>query len=209
MSTSEFGYIPESPEQSFGNNKGIFTPTDIYDLTRADKYTNYGQLELIETQTASTSSSLDFTDLGSYNVHFMTLNNFQADTTSTASVLGRLSNNGGSSYISTSNYQRAWFRIRTDGTTSDINGTNKTSFDSFFAIDSDYRSSQGYIYFYNLLDSSKYSFVTFHSWNSVTDWTYWGSFVLPVAETHNALRIFPSVNNFLTGTASLYGIRYS
>ena len=49
---SEYGYIPEAPEQSFGNNKGIFTPKDIYDLTRADKYTNYGQLELIETQTA-------------------------------------------------------------------------------------------------------------------------------------------------------------
>ena len=41
--SNEFGYIPESPEQSFGNNKGIFTPTDIYDLTRADKYTQYGQ----------------------------------------------------------------------------------------------------------------------------------------------------------------------
>ena len=68
---SEYGYIPEAPEQSFGNNKGIFNPKDIYDLTRADKYTNYGQLELIETQTASTSSALDFTNLGNYNVHFM------------------------------------------------------------------------------------------------------------------------------------------
>jgi hypothetical protein len=37
---SEYGYIPESPEQSFGNNKGIFTPKDIYDLTRADKFTS-------------------------------------------------------------------------------------------------------------------------------------------------------------------------
>jgi len=167
-----------------------------------------GKLELIETQTASTSSSLDFTDLGSYNVHFMTLNNFQADTAAQAGVDGRLSNNGGSSYISTSNYERAWFRINTAGTTTEVNGT-RTSFDSFFAIDSDYRSSQGYIYFYNLLDSSKYSFVTFHSWNSVTDWTYFGSFVLSVAETHNAIRIFPDVNNFLTGTASLYGIAES
>ena len=28
---SEYGYIPESPAQSFGNNTGIFTPNDIYD----------------------------------------------------------------------------------------------------------------------------------------------------------------------------------
>ena len=41
--SNEFGYIPESPAQSFGNNKGIFTPTDIYDLTRADTtFQNFG-----------------------------------------------------------------------------------------------------------------------------------------------------------------------
>jgi len=74
---SEYGYIPEAPEQSFGNNKGIFNPKDIYDLTRADKYTNYGQLELIETQTASSVSSINFTDIKEdiYNVHFLTFNN--------------------------------------------------------------------------------------------------------------------------------------
>jgi hypothetical protein len=69
--SNEFGYLPESPEQSFGNNKGIFTPKDIYDLTRADKYTNYGQLELIQTQTAS-SAVVDFTNLGDFDVHFVT-----------------------------------------------------------------------------------------------------------------------------------------
>jgi len=37
---NEYGYIPEAPEQSFGNNKGIFKPKDIYDLTRADKFTS-------------------------------------------------------------------------------------------------------------------------------------------------------------------------
>jgi len=168
-----------------------------------------GKLELIETQTASTSSSLDFTDLGSYNVHFMTFNNFQADTSTAAEGNIRLSNNGGSSFISTSNYQSAWFRINTGGVTGEIRSTNATSFDSFFVIDNDFKASGGYAYFYNLLDSSKYSFVTFHSWNSRFDYANFGGFVLPVAETHNALRLFPSVNNFLTGTASLYGIAES
>ena len=75
--SNEFGYIPESPEQSFGNNKGIFTPTDIYDLTRADKYTNYGQLELIETQTLTNSLTLDFTSIkeSEYNVHLIVMQN--------------------------------------------------------------------------------------------------------------------------------------
>ncbi len=86
---SEYGYIPEAPEQSFGNNKGIFTPKDIYDLTRADKYTNYGQLELIETQTASNVNLLDFTSIqeSTYNVHFITVTNFQATGSSTGGQL--------------------------------------------------------------------------------------------------------------------------
>ena len=71
--SNEFGYIPESPDQSFGNNKGIFTPKDIYDLTRADKFTQYGQLELILTSTASTST-IDFVDkFSSHNVHLVVL----------------------------------------------------------------------------------------------------------------------------------------
>ena len=80
---SEYGYIPESPDQSFGNNTGIFSPNDIYDLTRADKYTQYGQLELIQTQTVDDSdhseeiNAVDFTSLGDYNVHFLTYNNLQ------------------------------------------------------------------------------------------------------------------------------------
>ena len=33
---SEYGYIPDSNlEQSFGNNKGIFNPKDIYDLDKS------------------------------------------------------------------------------------------------------------------------------------------------------------------------------
>jgi len=168
-----------------------------------------GKLELIETQTASASPLLDFTNLGNYNVHFMTFNNFQADTATTDYVCGRLSNNGGSSYIATSNYQRAFFRINTSGTTAEIRSTTETEFDSFFSIDTDYPSSQGYAYFYNLLDSSKYSFVNFHTFNSAGYYIYFGSFVLPVAETHNAIRIFTLTNNMQTGTASLYGIRYS
>ena len=75
---SEYGYIPESPAQSFGNNKGIFTPNDIYDLTRADKFTDYGQLDLIETQSVSNVATVDFTNLGTYNVHFMTFNDIHS-----------------------------------------------------------------------------------------------------------------------------------
>jgi len=109
---------------------------------------------------------------------------------------------------SASVYQFAYQRCGAGGTFTE---TKSTSYSSLRLTTAQQQNEKGngYAYFYNLGDSTKYSFVTFQSWNSVTPWTYFGSFVLPVAETHNALRIFPSVNNFLTGTASLYGIRYS
>ena len=202
--SNEFGYIPESPEQSFGNNKGIFTPTDIYDLTRADKYTNYGQLELIETQTASADSSLDFTDLGSYNVHFLTA----SLTESTASPNFRVSNNGGSSFLS-SGYQLAGQFGGVGGTFGEDRTTN-TSIIADFGSGGTGLSKNGYVYFYNLLDSTKYSFSSWHSFSdhsTLTNSFFFGSGVKPTAETHNALQIRTSGN--FTGVVSLYGIRYS
>ena len=196
---SEFGYIPEAPEQSFGNNKGIFTPKDIYDLTRADKYTNYGQLELIETQTiSSTTASMDFTNLGNYNLHFITYNDFQGSSNASLTLL--FSNDGGSSFI-TSGYQIA-FQIGTYAGT--FSESKATSF-SDIRLTSATANENGYCYMYNLLDSSKYSFTTSHTIGR-TDFKF-GSAVKPTAETHNAIRLIPAGVNIETLTASLYGIK--
>ena len=196
---SEYGYIPEAPEQSFGNNKGIFTPKDIYDLTRADKYTNYGQLELIETQTiSSTTASMDFTNLGNYNVHFITYNDFQGSSNASLTLL--FSNDGGSSFI-TSGYQIA-FQIGTYA--GSFSESKATSF-SDIRLTSATANENGYCYMYNLLDSSKYSFTTSHTIGR-TDFKF-GSAVKPTAETHNAIRLIPAGVNIETLTASLYGIK--
>ena len=200
-----YGYLGQNTPNQTVSNSGVFSISDVASLEKQGKLG--GSLELIEEQTASTVSVLDFTNLGNYDVHYMTFSNFQADTSTTDYVCGRLSNNGGTSFISTANHQRGFFRINTSGTTADINGTTFTEFNSFFSIDSDYPSSQGYAYFYNLLDSSKYSFVTFHTFNSAGYYIYFGGYVLPVAETHNAIRIFTLTNNMQTGTAKLYGVK--
>ena len=203
---SEFGYIPEAPEQSFGNNKGIFTPKDIYDLTRADKYTNYGQLELIETKTGSGSATLDFNSIGSYNVHFLTYNNLDTGTNSDYAQI-RLSNDSGTSF-ETSNYQRA---VQYGGTNGGF-GENRTTSANRFDILSFSNAGtpmNGYVYFYNLGDSTKYSFVTHHS-SIGTIYMYFGSQVYTVAETINAIRVFNnSAGNFTSGSISLYGIAES
>ena len=211
---SEYGYIPEAPEQSFGNNKGIFTPKDIYDLTRADKYTNYGQLELIQTQEITSSTPyLDFINLANtnYNVHFLTLNNV-GGTANNFSLAIRFSTDNGSSFVSTG-YQYAQLLLDTNGSGFESKSTNDVGIFPIANLTLN-QTGGGYVYLYNLLDSSKYSFTTnqsmydtggsggiFRSW--------FGSGVLPTATTHNAFRLIFNSGNIANLQASLYGIRYS
>ena len=201
--SNEFGYIPESPEQSFGNNKGIFTPTDIYDLTRADKYTNYGQLELIQTQTISSGSTLDFTDIKEdiYNVHFLTGNDIESTFANTAISI-RLSNDNGSTFES-SNYQYALQYMGVTGLFGESKST--TASEMRFMSDSANENKGGFSYLYNLGDNTKYSFGT----NQAMEHTYaqFSSSVYTVAETINAIRILTPNTNAWTGTVSLYGIK--
>ena len=51
--SKEYGYIGKEVTQAFRDNKGIFTPQDIIELDQENKWTNFGQLELIETQNVS------------------------------------------------------------------------------------------------------------------------------------------------------------
>ena len=72
-------------------------------------------------------------------------------------------------------------------------------------------SANGYCYFYNFGDSSKYSFSTFQ-WSYIyyTD-VYemnFGSGVLPQASTVDGFRVIPNSGTF-SGTLSLYGIAES
>jgi len=196
--SNEFGYIPESPEQSFGNNKGIFTPTDIYDLTRADKYTNYGQLELIATQTASSVSYLDFLDIKEnvYNVHFMTFENVIFGTSDTLGF--QLYESGTLETASVYQY----------GTYYNF-GEDRTTGQTFLVLGNNNNTSQnGYAYGYNFGDSSKYSFMTQHSTNNESSFIMrFGSGVLPQASTVNGIRFKGFAGNTFSGVFSLYGIK--
>ena len=171
-----------------------------------------GKLELIETQTiTSSTATADFTSLGSYNVHFMTFNDMKPVTDGTF-VCARLSNDGGSSYLS-SGYQYALQSGTASGTFAESRSTSSTVL--FISNDTGTGTNEvanSYAYFYNLLDSSKYSFLTNHStdFNSSASYEMWfGSGVKPTAETHNAIRILFNSGNISTGTISLYGIAES
>ena len=161
-----------------------------------------GKLELIETQTVSGVTDVDFTSIDEsvYNVHFAT---WQFE-----KVVGRMDirlyENG---VLETGNvYQYA----RQTGQTSGSFGESKST--GFGGIPLDVgvsnAQSQGYIYFYNLGDSSKYSFSTLQSFIESYGFTF-GSGVLPQASTVDGIRFRNIDTANITGTLSLYGIAES
>lgn len=204
-SSNTHGYIGESPTQLV-TNTGVHSVGDALELSSIGNWG--GSLENISRQSITSGTTVEFTDLKDYNVHMVTLNQFQSDSASTGSVNGRLSNDGGTSYISTSSYHRFFYRTKLGGASpSAIQGTTFTQMESFFSLDTDYSASASVIFFYNLLDSDKYSKVTFISQNGVTDWVYFGGFMLPIAETHNAIQFYLTAGNFASGEARLYGLK--
>ena len=187
-------------------NIGLYSPSEILDLTSKGSWG--GSLEHIETITASSSSALDFTNLGNFKVHVLTLDDFQCTTNTTRYAYARVSTDGGSSFETGSSYARCWQRVQTTGSNvNQIASLTETSMTNFFSVDSDDTTSSSIIYFYNLLSSTARSSVTFQSWNAVGQYIYFGMFMYNVTEAHNAFRIFPSGDAFATGRAKLYGLK--
>lgn len=84
MSSNNYGYVGVGiPEQKFGSNKGVLSTDDVKNLIDLEKFTHYGQLELISTATASGESAIEFIDFkkDKYTTYLFTLNdvNFSAD----------------------------------------------------------------------------------------------------------------------------------
>jgi len=177
-----------------------------------------GKLELIQTQTVSGASTFTFTNLkeSTYNVHFMTgIIHFDGTANSNYDAYIRVSNDGGSTYESGTDYQYAYLNAK--GESSSFNDRRDTA-ENYFRIegaaDRTACSLNFYIYFYNLGDSGKFSFMTFQ--DSAVIYTggaeqfrsRFGSQVYDVAETINALQFSTNATQYDTDTAmSLYGIK--
>jgi len=207
----KYGYKGAEPTQSFGNNTGVFDPYDINNLIADNKWTSFGQLELIETQTASNVANLDFTDIKEdiYNVHFLTGTNIDYSSTSVSSLSIRFFENG--TLESASVYQFAYQRCGAGGTFTETKSTGYSSLRLTTAQQQNEKGN-GYAYFYNLGDSTKYSFQTMHSTLENSSNVYeaqFGSGVLPQASTVDKIRLFDINGDNIYGTFSLYGIRYS
>ena len=218
MSKKQFGYIGAAPTQSFANlpssNTGVFNIDDINFLKDKQQYPFFGQLELIQTQTVtSTTSAVGFSNLGDYNVHFIAQSNVDLSTDGAFSLV-QLSSNGGTSYITTGyQYARQRNYISSGSAYSQQGKSDNTSYVAQLGSSGTSSNEKGnsYAYLYNLLDSNKYSYATFQAISkSSTDLdSYYGGGVLPTAATHNAIRITASSGNIEGMNISLYGIRFT
>ena len=211
--SNEYGYIPSSPTQAEGSNTGIFEVNDVTDLLLAGQWTleDLGKLELIETQTITSSTAqIDFTDLGTgYNVHFITINNFQPATD--AQDLNFRVLVGGSVQTGASDYARAFNINYSNGTNSEDRDPDLDRLRLIPEIGtSTGELANGYLYMYNALDSSKYTFFTQHSTFISRDPHYattFGSGSYLQSNTLSGIRFYMSFGNINETEISIYGIK--
>ena len=195
------------------SNSGVFDVNDIRYLMDYQQWSGVGSLELIETQSVSSVSAVQFLNIKEdiYNVHLLTVNDLHLTSDYVLSQV-RFSNDGGSSFFA-AGYYYARQRGQADGTFAE---DKSTSWDGVSFIshtgNATNESANGYMYLYDLGDSTKYSFATMQSVNqnsSNISTMDFGSGVYPVANTINAISLYPYSSTFDSAVVSLYGIRYS
>ncbi len=170
-----------------------------------------GKLELIQYQSFTNVTEVFFTSIqeSTYSVHMAVCNQLEVNSSSTR-FGARLSNDGGSSYI-TSNYDFTYEGNRSDG---DALGVRTTAGGDFGYITNNQKTTRtagAIVYFYDLGNSAKYSKHTsissFYDNSSDASGTIIGGGTLHVAEVHNAIRFAHSGS--MTGSIALYGFAES
>ena len=195
-------------------NSGVFNIDDINFLRDNQQYPNFGQLELIQTQTASNVNALDFTsiDESTYNVHFMTFSEMSAANDNVHTMNIRFYESG---VLETANYKVARQNVGANPSV----GFNQSKSDStdkmptlFGSGNASNENDAGFVYFYNLGDSRGYSYCTFHTLG-LTNESYFasafGSGVLPQQSVVDGIQILVNSGNYNSFKVSLFGIRFS
>ena len=195
-----YGYLGQNTPNQTVSNSGVFSISDVASLEKQGKFG--GSLELIEEQTISSGSTLDFTNLKNYDVLFAQGINIETSSSSTPISI-RVSNDGGSTFEAT-NYQYALQYGSPTGSFGEAKSTSTTSI-PYFTSDSANKNRGAYCYMYNLQDSAKYSFFTYQSMEENN--MMFGGGVYAVAETINAIRFLTTNSNAWTGTIKLYGVK--
>ena len=185
-------------------NTGLYTPSEILQLTKDGSWG--GSLELIQSQNFTSSVSyIDFTSIkgSEYDVHYLSFDGLSHTVAGVSLFSIRYSTDGGSSFISTNSYQNAYQSGDSGGTFQELKGT-ESGLRIGFSHSSTFTS--GYVYLYNLNNSARRSFNTFHSVEHFSAKFTFGQGVYDTANTVNAIRVYDAYN-FDSGTVKLFGVK--
>ena len=170
-----------------------------------------GKLELIEYQSFTNVTAVTFTSIqeSTYSVHMAVCNQLEVNSSSSRFAV-RLSNNGGSSYL-TSGYDFTYEGNRDDGDTLSVRTQVGGNFGYITNNQKTTHQAGAICYFYDLGNSAKYSVTTsmgtwFDNGSNASGYSGGGG-VLHTAEVHNAIRFAHSGS--MTGSIALYGFAES
>jgi len=204
-----YGYLGTTPNQQKANS-GVFSVEEALSLQKVGELG--GSIEHIETETASSASEVLFTSLKEtkYDVHLLKYDDVSIGTDNQTLAL-RLSNNGGTGYISTG-YEYANFFNNAGGTTFEHKSDDSADIPMCISAgNSTNEKVNGYMYLYNLGNSNVYSSYTYqasHIGTSTDCVINFGGGCNPTAEVNNAIKVFNlGASSSVSGTFKLYGIK--
>lgn len=171
----------------------------------------------LESQTASTSSSLDFTasfDNSTYSYYTFTISNLIPSTNS-VDLRSRFSITGGSTWVTSSGYRWDYIRLSSLSGTGSVTGNTSEAFIKF--IDSVYNSAgdgmSGKILYLPVTNpTSSNQCVIYHDLTYIRNGYIYrtvGRGSLETASVVNGIRWYFSSGNISTGTIKMYGIAKS
>ena len=203
-----FGYTGQNlPNQTVANS-GVFSISDVADLEKQGKFG--GSLELIQEVNASGTSTIEFTSIKEnvYDVHFMTLSlDCTGVSGSTYYILQFYEDGVG--YETDSVYHFALQDGSVSGTFAETKSTGVQNLSVGYFSNLTNPTINAYNYFYNLGNSSKYSFQTMHSFtdDGSADGFRFGGGLLPQASKVTGIRLLANGTTTSTGTVKLYGVK--
>ena len=185
-------------------NTGLYTPSEILELTKDGSWG--GSLELIESQTVTGVSVIDFLDIKEnvYDVHLMKVSATGGNNAFSTATSVRLYENG---VLESASVYKYAFRRAGQGAT-DVQSTANSQIGTITETFNSTDASGGQMYFYNLGNASRYSMTYKHSNNQIgANWRdEFGSGILPQASLVNGIRLYSSAT-YDNVTATLYGIK--
>tara|TARA_R100000655_G_scaffold29818_3_gene60266 strand:+ start:9233 stop:9829 length:597 start_codon:yes stop_codon:yes gene_type:complete len=183
-------------------NKGLYTPSEILQLTKDGSWG--GSLQLIQSQTFSSTQTIDFSSIQGTKYDVMVAQLIDIQTNGGNDNIDMRFFEGGViesasvyKYALQYGYPSTFGETKSSGADRMVIAPNQNS-----------ENSNGYIYFYNLNNSSKYSFYSVQTTNlsGGNFFFYYGGGYLPQTSTVDGIRFFSDSYN-LEGTIKLFGVK--